>query len=212
MVRILISLSSTFQSYQWKSVFPKVLKWLSYVFQGLWAAPVYWTIIKNAASCIHLQCPLEKCTFTWGGVQVISFVQWKDTIIPCSLKGSVVMAAVKTGWSLCTHRNVHQVLTVTTSSSGDTNHCGFTEAIYICCLWTWPLILTLNMFIHHSGKCIHICTLKSPSALLWIELGFQGWALILPEFSCAAWSCQLFSPAERELAYPDLCIFLKSFL
>lgn len=99
MVRILISLSSAFQSYQWKSVFPKVLKWLSCVFQGFELQQS----IKNAASCIHFQCPLEKCTFTWGGVQLMSFVPWKDTVIPCSLKGSVVMAAVRqVGLCACT--------------------------------------------------------------------------------------------------------------
>lgn len=157
MVRILISLRSASQSDQWKSVFPQVFKWLSCVFQGLWAAPVYGTIIKNAASCIHFQCPLEKCCFTWGGVQVLSFVQWKDSVMPGSLRESCTLMAVSDR-QLSVHK---QKCTL----GAHTHHLPLSSHQSLWLHWSNSCLMLgsltpdlvfsrLTMLCHHSGKCI----------------------------------------------------------
>lgn len=109
MVRISISLSSAFPSLQCKSV--------SCMYWDDW--PVFSRVCElHQSTEPQLKLPLlaftssalwKSGTFTWGGVQVLSFVQWEDTTVSCSLKGSVVMAAVRLG------RTVHQEPTLTPS-------------------------------------------------------------------------------------------------
>lgn len=168
MVKIIISLRSVSQSNQQKSVFPQVFKWLSCGFQGLGAG----TIIKNAYSCIHFRCPLEKCFYLWRCASPLICAMERLRASCTVMAESGALCAHTEMYPGCSHPPPAPQLTPSTLASGEQL---LPDA---CQSENWFSVLTQCSVI--------IQTLDS------YGYRFQGWALILPDVSWAAGSFQIF--------------------